>query len=184
MAIKSRKRLVVDTCILRSAGDNEVAESIACRKALEAILNICHSIVLNNEIKTEYDKHRSNYSSLWLFAMNNKEKIIKAALDATKKKEFDKKINDALDDVTDKSIRDAIRKDLPFYNAALSTDKIILSRDDKMDKNYTTCLGAIPEIQSVTWKNPCKDKEGYIEWLRKAAKPKRQPTRIHHTNKK
>jgi len=53
------RRIVVDASVARSAGETSHLDSVLCREFLQAMLKICHRVVLTPEIEREWRKHAS-----------------------------------------------------------------------------------------------------------------------------
>ncbi len=64
--MKKSKRLVIDSDVARSAGTKEDPISQSCREVLQAVLSICHKVVLTEDIFAEWKRHRSNFTFVWL----------------------------------------------------------------------------------------------------------------------
>ena len=60
--------LVVDADILRAAGDSG-GHASKTREMLQAILQICHRVILSSEAQREWKKHASQFSRSWWLAM-------------------------------------------------------------------------------------------------------------------
>src|SRR5262249_6151330 len=69
------RRLVVDASVARSAGTTENPTSQLCRQFLDAMLTICHKVVMTDDIDKEWRKHGSRYSMSWLAAMQSRRKL-------------------------------------------------------------------------------------------------------------
>mgnify|MGYP006966880220 FL=1 len=76
MARKFSQRIVIDTDLARSAGETENPRSVACREFLQAVLSICHRIVVSPDILVEWRKHKSRFTSGWLVTMVQKNKVV------------------------------------------------------------------------------------------------------------
>jgi hypothetical protein len=65
----------------------------------------------------------------------------------------------------------AARKDLHLLMAAVGSDGIVVSRDDKARKALVKCCGHIPGVADIVWACPEHD-AGVIEWLEQGAPSK------------
>ena len=74
---KVSKLLVIDASIARSCGAPNATfpTSKNCRDFLNAVLTICHRMVLTDDIKEEWDKHQSIYAKKWRSSMVAKRKV-------------------------------------------------------------------------------------------------------------
>ena len=144
------KRLVIDACVARSAGEREHPTSEACRTYLKEILAICHKIVMTQEIRAEWEKHQSRFSKKWLVQMIAKKKFVPIQVN------LETDLWDQAELIESEKHRAAILKDLHLIEAAIATDKIIISTDDRFYQLVDNFLQA-PKIKELIWKNPCKD---------------------------
>src|ERR1700677_3961021 len=70
--------IVVDANVLRGASsiDGGPPSGAECRLALQAILEICHRVVVSPALADEYDRHASNYAQRWRAAMARRGKVL------------------------------------------------------------------------------------------------------------
>lgn len=61
-------------------------------------------------------------------------------------------------------------KDCRLIEAALATDKNVVSLDDKVRRHFSTICPQINEIQDIVWVNPAKLEENAVKWLNEGAK--------------
>jgi len=144
------KRLVIDACVARSAGETDHPISAACRGYLLDILEICHRIVMTPEIRAEWQKHQSRFSQRWLTQMIAKKKFVPMQVNL----EVD--LWEQAELIESEKDRSAILKDLHLLEAAIATDKIIISTDDRFYELVDQYLQA-DKIKELIRKNPCKD---------------------------
>jgi hypothetical protein len=161
-------RLVVDASVARSCGDNKATYPIAiqCRDFLIAILGNEHEIVMTPDIKREWDKHQSRFALTWLRQM-----IAKKRLRAIPIPEIDPEIWNPIEAMAkNDSERSAMTKDILLLEAALATDRRIVSLDEKTARQYFKLAAReIEKIQTLVWVNPSKPEEKAIEWLQAGA---------------
>jgi len=71
------KCLVIDTDIARSAGglDAQEGRSKSCRDFLTAVLETQHKVVTTEAIRTEWHKHQSRFTRIWLVSMVARKKM-------------------------------------------------------------------------------------------------------------
>lgn len=173
MKAKQSKRLVIDASVARACGGPQAIHptSMHCRDFLENVLNICHQVVMTSEIRNEWDKHQSRFALEWRKSMVAKRKLIplKAlSLNQMLWKELE-------DSATTDKHRQQIVKDICLLEAALATDKIVISLDDKTARKYFS--QAAQQIQflqdslkDIVWVNPDHvEQEQPIVWLEKGA---------------
>lgn len=152
-------RLVVDTSIIRAAGDRPENRS---RAALAAILESAHSVVRSQELAEEWRRHlRSAYSMGWLVEMAQRRRI------------------DDVGDVHDPALRTRLEaslgnqahnwpmmlKDAHQVEAALVTGMRVLSLDDKVRKHFQTACRAVTGLARILWANPHGPDEGVPAWI-------------------
>ncbi|MBE9225789.1 hypothetical protein IQ264_10175 [Phormidium sp. LEGE 05292] len=166
MIEKVSKLLVIDASVARAAGgESAISKSKYCRDFLLAVLDISHRVVMTQDIRKEWDKHQSNFSRTWLRTMIAKKKL---------EYRSDILINDELwkgvEDFTDfDNQRKAMVKDLLLIEAALVTDKIIVSLDEVVRKLFHQAAEQVEELRNIVWVNPAKSEEQAISWLESGA---------------
>ncbi|MCA6526244.1 MAG: hypothetical protein IM570_09755, partial [Pseudanabaena sp. M179S2SP2A07QC] len=159
---KVSKLLVIDASIARSCGAPNATSPASknCRDFLNAVLTICHRMVLTDDIKEEWDKHQSNYARRWRSSMLAKRKVEYRADIA-----FDQKLRDRLDKVAESDkTREAMWKDCHLLEAAIATDKIIISLDEKARNPFDKAAQSIKELNEIMWVNPDKPEENALLW--------------------
>lgn len=184
MADKISKRLVIDASVARSVGGEESTypTSVHCREFLIAVLNICHKIVMTEDIKKEWDKHQSNYSRKWLIQMISRKKFhyIDIAIDANLWKE----VQSIAASISNKRIKE-MTKDLCLIEAANATDRIVISDDDKARKFFSEASVKIDELKNIVWVNPDKvEAEQPIAWLENGAAADSDRLLVNYQNKR
>ncbi|BAY10773.1 hypothetical protein NIES2098_39490 [Calothrix sp. NIES-2098] len=169
MAIKVvSKRLVIDASVARSSGGEEATypTSVNCRDFLKAVLDICHQVVMTPDIKTEWDKHQSNFARKWRTQMVAKRKFKFEEIPINS--DLWKQIESIA--ANDKECWE-MTKDLRLIEAALATDKIVISLDDNTARTlFSRASDKVDELQHIVWVNPDKiEVEKPIEWLKNGA---------------
>lgn len=156
------KGIVIDASIAKSAGglDAQNPRSASCRKFLEAILVICHKAVFTSEISEEWKRHQSKFSSKWRRIMYARKKVI-----ALKDADLIKLSESAYRKLKHCENSEAILKDIPLIEAALSSDVIVASLDEKARRLLRDQKVHIAELRRVLWVNPCEEDENVIQWL-------------------
>lgn len=174
MAAKASKCLVIDASIARAAGGEESTypTSVNCRDCLIAVLEICHRIVMTSDIRQEWDKHQSRFAREWLRRMIARRKLYPVEIRVDH--DFWQQIETLAD--MDKQRAEMI-KDLRLIEAAIATDKTIISLDDNTARNFFgKASRQVEKLQDVIWVNPDKDEEQVIQWLTDGAAP--EPARL------
>ncbi|MBN1961387.1 MAG: hypothetical protein JW841_10610 [Deltaproteobacteria bacterium] len=143
--MKKSRLLVVDASVARSAGETQHPVSSACREYLNSILEICHRIAVNDEIKKEWSKHKSRFTSKWLCSMAARRKPMQTVTSAT----FTIDIK-----CYSKNDQPKIQKDLCLLKAALAADKIIITRDQKILEILNKQPTGAKLAKQITWINP------------------------------
>ncbi|HAG83222.1 MAG TPA: hypothetical protein DCL61_19275 [Cyanobacteria bacterium UBA12227] len=164
------KRLVIDASVGRSSGGEEATypTSVHCRDFLKAVLDICHKVVMTPDIRDEWNKHQSEFARKWRSQMVAKRKF--EFLDVPVNEELWNQID--LLAGTDKQ-RAEMFKDLRLLEAALVTDKTVISLDDNTARRFFSKAAAqVDELKDIVWVNPDKiEEEQPIEWLQNGANP-------------
>jgi hypothetical protein len=160
--------IVVDASVVRSCGDSKAIHPlpIQCRDFLLAMQKYEHSVVMTKDIKEEWDKHQSHFALTWLRQM-----IAKKQFKAIYLPEIDQEIWQPIEALaeTDKQ-REDMTKDILLLEAALATDRRIVSLDENTARKYfTKAAQEIVKLQPLVWINPSKEEEKPIEWLQKNA---------------
>ena len=70
----------------------------------------------------------------------------------------------------DEQTLDIIRKDVHLVEAALKTDHIVISRDEKARTLFQKASEEIGELKRIVWTNPVREEEHVKDWLSKGAK--------------
>jgi hypothetical protein len=162
------KRLVIDSDVAQSAGTKEDPISQSCREVLEAVRDICHKVVLTEDIFAEWKRHRSNFTATWLRSMRARRKqiVLKDVTNADLRARID-----ALS--LDEQTLDIMKKDVHLVEAALETDHIIISRDETARELFREASEGIGALKRIVWINPTHEDEHVKDWLGKGAKLER-----------
>ncbi|MBI3302030.1 MAG: hypothetical protein HYZ72_08145 [Deltaproteobacteria bacterium] len=67
--------------------------------------------------------------------------------------------------------REALRKDFLLIEAALATDRTVISLDDRVRKLFAVAARSVGELRKVVWVNPEQTEEQAVLWLENGAKP-------------
>jgi predicted nucleic acid-binding protein len=161
VADRISKLLVVDASVVHAAGANEHVHSSATRKCLNWILEICHRVVMTEDIREEWHRHQSKFSRRWRVAMYARKKIVELQL------VIDEEFRDRMSGpgrTADQ--RAAILKDLHLIEAALQADRIVVSLDET-----ARMLFQVQELSTIIWVNPISEHHRIQSWLEQGAPP-------------
>ena len=76
MAKVRSRMLVIDASIAMAAGERSMhPTSRNCREFLQAVLAVCHRMVLTKPIQEEWNEHQSAFARRWRTAMMARKKI-------------------------------------------------------------------------------------------------------------
>jgi len=109
------------------------------------------------EIGEEWKQHASRFARTWRVAMFARKKVDLATIFPQTK------LRAKVCDGTAKML-----KDWHLIEAALATDKIIVSRDDTARELFSGAAKNVGEIQKVIWVNPAEELDPCF-WLEKGA---------------
>jgi hypothetical protein len=177
MAARRSKRLVIDASVARSAGTESAIDptSIYCRDFLKAVRTICHQIVMTREIGEEWQRHRSSFARQWLSSMTARRKVHRLG------EVLDKVLRGRIERViAGEKNAEAVRKDYRLIEAALATDRIVISLDESARELFATAAPKVGELRLIVWVNPERSEEEPILWLDNGARSeKKRLLRIH-----
>lgn len=66
--------------------------------------------------------------------------------------------------------QEAALKDMHLIEAALSTDLVVISKDDEARALFRRISNEVGQLKPVVWVNPVREEERAIEWLEGGAK--------------
>lgn len=182
MSTKNSKLLVIDACVLASSGYENATHPTSkhCHQFLQNVLRICHRAVLTRDLEKEWKKHESNFGQIWRGEMERRGKLI--YIKSLEDSDLRAKIYMAdilLENLTENQ-RSQVKKDIHLIEAALATDKIVISLDDKTARRFFTQAAQqveeLRELKTISWVNPDKPEESPISWLKSGANP--EPERL------
>jgi hypothetical protein len=79
---------------------------------------------------------------------------------------FDQALRDKLDKIADSDRpREAMWKDCHLLEAAIATDGIVISLDEKAREPFKKAAKTIKELRIIMWANPDKPEEDVLVWL-------------------
>jgi hypothetical protein len=147
MSKQTSRKLVIDSSVLQAAGETDHPVSSACRKCLMSVLTICHHYVRTSDIDEERKPHQSSFSRKWWVRMAGRGK-----LDRGSDYNLPLKMH-----TFSSSSQDAIKKDYLLLKAAASTDRVIITLDDKLYMALGETEKGIKFRDSLTWIHPVRD---------------------------
>jgi hypothetical protein len=164
------KRLVIDTDVARAAGGEEAVHPTSknCRDFLLALRETSHRLVLTPEISAEWKRHQPRFSRAWLVSMFAQRRVLRVEIETR----LD--LRQRIEDVTDVSKKQAVLKDSHLIEAALVTDRIVISKDEVVRAILKAACQNVGEIRIIVWVNPDRAEEAPIPWLRDGAPDERQ----------
>ena len=161
MATTTSARLVIDASVAAAAGQTLHPTSRRSREFLDAVLKICHRVVMSPDLIHEWELHESQFSAAWRAEMRSKRKVID--LPGTRNSEVR---NQLAAQALSHTMRRAAEKDLHLVEAAIETDKIVVSLDD-----HARELLRMDATAKIAWVNAVAEGGDTIYWLRRGAKP-------------
>ena len=170
MAKRRPRRLVVDTDVVYSAGESEHPTASASRNFLETVLDVGHRVVMTDAIRAEWDrniikrKSEYSYSRKWFTRMTDQEKVVE--IDG----ERDEMLRKKIDASVPPEQRNLADKDVHLIEAAIATDRLITSNDERVRRAYGNAVNEVEELRQIVWVNPTRDEETPIDWLRNGAR--------------
>lgn len=162
------KRLVVDASVASAAGGAKAVfpTSVNCRDFLLAFQELDHKVVMSKDILGEWRKHESGFSRRWRATMVAKKRVYpikQRIIDATLRG----KINAAKlrkRDCTE------LLKDCILIEAAIKTDKSVISLDETARILFAKLSNEISRLKIILWVNPDKTEDKAVAWLEAGAK--------------
>lgn len=131
MALPLNQLLVVDACVLRSAGDTPHPHSVHCAQLLDAILDSGQGVATCAELTAEWDRHACDYAQQWRLAMQAHGQLVPIDI-APGRQRLTVQIN-ALPGLSP-THRAALSKDAHLLVAALETGRMLLTGDTRLKK--------------------------------------------------
>ncbi|WP_085523863.1 hypothetical protein [Tuberibacillus sp. Marseille-P3662] len=162
--MESGKNLVVDTSVSFSASKKIHPISSMCREFLLELFNSPNSLVMSDEIESEWRKRASKFSLKLLGAFKRRRKV--------------KYINNVrgvhnlrnvIGETKDRSRVGPMLKDVHLIEAALVTDQIVVSCDEKVRDHFYSISHKSEYLRLLIWVNPTKPNEEPISWLKDGA---------------
>ena len=131
--------MVIDADVARSAGETKHPVSRSCRQFLDAVTEYRHRVVMTPQIQQEWCEHASRYTYRWLRRMNAKRPVHRCTVAG----------NDPIRQRVAAVLPDA--GNLHLLEAAIATDRLVASQDERAHAAFRRVSGKIREIQGVVW---------------------------------
>jgi len=146
------RRFVIDASVASAAGFTMHDESRRCREFFQAVLRISYHAVMTPSLRAEWKLHRSLFAARWLAEMTSKRKV--------------EDIADLPNELLRRQApaRRSVQKDLYLVEAALNTDRIVISLDELARGELALAAAA-----EVMWVNPVAQGGHVTYWLNKGA---------------
>ena len=160
------KELVIDASVARASGGKEATAptGVATRDFLLEVNTTCHKAVMTPAIRDEWDKHQSNFARKWRRSMMARKKLKLVRLEES---EYLRQKIDLIN--IPHASKTAMLKDCHLIEAAIATDRRIISLDDAVRKLFSVASHNIEEIKDVLWVNPVHDSARVMAWIKEGA---------------
>ncbi len=153
------KQLVIDASVARAAGGTS-----SCKNFLKEVRRRNYHIIMSPYIKEEWEHQESRFSVIWRGQMLSEGKLRITPI------EIKIELRSDIERVApSQECKETMLKDTPLIEAALETDKIIISLDERVRKLFAHVSKHIYVIKIVIWVNPDRESEEPIHWLRRGA---------------
>lgn len=160
------KNLVIDADVARASGGRGATHStaMASRNFLQAVLMICHKVVMTAAIQEEWNKHQSSFARKWRRSMVAKRKLV--VLNAFEQLDIRQQIESLS---ISNNNKEAMLKDFHLIEAALASGCRVVSLDDEVKNLFSATINNLLDLRAVLWVNPVHDSVKVINWLENGA---------------
>ena len=173
---QTAKSLVIDVNITCAASEKESADPItkSSRDFLRCIVETTsHKIVLTDAIRAEQRKHPSKFGESWLRTMIAKKRV--RWIDVPADEMLRRKVEQT---ATSQNRLIHMQEDIHLIEAALRTDKTILSMDEEVKECFVHAAHTVVALRMIGWINPCKSDhtldDMIVLWLQNGAEIERE----------
>ncbi|AZG84293.1 hypothetical protein N032_00580 [Pseudomonas syringae pv. pisi str. PP1] len=149
---------VIDADIARSSGLTEHPVSSGSRKLLEAVAAGGHKAAMCPTLRKEWREHRSKFATRWMASMVAKKRIIFVTPTNTMKIHIEENVEDSKE-------KEVALKDCHLLDAALESDKIIASNDDRARAVFCKIALNNGEIRTISWFSAVADHHFFCDTL-------------------
>ncbi|MDE0085234.1 MAG: hypothetical protein OXU23_05945 [Candidatus Poribacteria bacterium] len=167
MRARNSKRLVIDADVVCASSNKDVQDPrpINCRDFLKEVLSRNYRVVLTKEINDEWKRHRSGFALEWRTSMDARRRVDR--IDPPEYDELQDKVTNTADNENEIEV---MQKDLHLLEAAIETDKTIISLDETVRELFARATQQVGEIRGIIWVNPdMTTEEQPITWLQNGA---------------
>lgn len=158
--------IVIDANVARSAGPEGATHptSKRCRDFLLAVEKLEFHIVSTLALREEWNKHQSAFFKLWRAQMMGKKRIDVLSV------EINENLREKLNKVAkSERERDDMIKDYHLLEAALESDRRVVSCETLVRRHFAHACKSVGEINAILWINPTDETEGIFMWLENGA---------------
>ena len=167
MRLKNSKRLVIDTDVAQASGDENATDprAINCRDCLVEVMANNHKLVMTKKISDEWKRHQSRFALEWRTSMDARRRIERI------NPPEDEELQDNLKNTSDTEDEfEVMQKDIHLLEAALETDKTVISLDQTVRTLFAKASQQVSTIRMIIWVNPNRiTEEQPIVWLKGGA---------------
>jgi len=157
------KKLVIDASI------SHASDTKLCRDVLKTVLDNRYHVIMSYQLWDEWKRHKGRYARIWLKTMIERSRLYRQNVmpnDAFREKLF------AFHEIKrDPTVKLIIMKDLHLIEAALETDKTVISLDNQVREHFKRASVSVEELKVIVWVNPKEPEENAIYWLEYGARP-------------
>jgi hypothetical protein len=115
-------------------------------------------------MREEWEKHSSVFAATWLTSMRSLCKLRPVPDLPT-----DELLRLFRSAISDRSVQTIVEKDVHLVAAALASDRLIVSLDDRVRRHLASLSARHTRVGATCWVNPCIETEHALEWLQSGA---------------
>ena len=119
---------------------------------------------MTTAIRQEWLRHQSYFSATWLTQMYRKRQVHRH--DAEHDEDLRRRIAASVSD----NRQHAAEKDVHLIEAALGTDRLVASQDERARGTFREASRRVRELKQIVWVNPTLPADDPIGWLRNGAR--------------
>lgn len=156
MRSQRSKSLVIDACVACDTGPTRPIRNFLTTMKDDTR----HRLVMTKDIGSEWDRHASKWARSWRVSMYSQRRVYRPDLksDDILRIKIEYKTSDEGD-------LDEMLKDLHLIDAAMATDRRIVSLDDAARRLFAAVSDGVGELRNIVWVNPAEGNERPVEWL-------------------
>ncbi len=168
MGDTASRRLVIDVSVANTAGPPRADQpdpSRSCAAFLDAVRQSEHLLVMTQDIEREWDASDADFATRWRSTMVSIGRVhfSRAGADG----ELRAKIGRSVKGVSE---RQEMLKDAHLIEAAVDTDRRVVSCDETVRRLYRRVARMVDSLREIVWVNPTKTTdEKPILWLERGA---------------